>query len=96
MTSKYIALYRFPRGRTYRTLFKWQWRVVYQVNVDGVWEQHEHIAVNRAMARYFKRNLPNTYGSTRWARIQRRLVQVDWKDYKDTFSYNEKGNGNGR
>lgn len=93
MTTRYQLLYSFPHGFTKALRFKRQWRVVYQINSDGVWEQYEEYFDNRAMARYFKRSLPT---HTRWVKLQWRYVQVDWQTYRDTFSYNAKGNGNGR
>ncbi|AYN58046.1 hypothetical protein HWB90_gp093 [Mycobacterium phage Fowlmouth] len=81
--------------------FKWEWSVVYD-KFDGDWWPERQVFQSRRGARQFKSNLLMDADPfiarrhVRNVRIQRRLVSVEWQDYSDTFSYNEKGNGNGR
>ena len=81
--------------------FKWEWGVAFD-KYDGGWWAERQVFQSRRGARQFKSNLlldadpflPKD--KVRNVRLQRRLVSVDWQDYSDTFTYNEKGNGNGR
>ena len=88
MKYKYLSR-ALKQNRKWGRAFKWEWRVVW--NLHGT-QKHSHGFSSRAAARQFK----NVITTTCNPRLQRRLVAVDWEDYTDTFSYNAKGNGNGR
>lgn len=88
-------------GRTIRKSkalwFKWQWAVFYEEKTyaTGTWINSHIICDSRSDARNFARYKKDQ----RFARkvvIKRRLVQTFWEDYQDSFTYNAKGNGNGR
>lgn len=63
-------------------LFKWQWRVEWQINYVGATLSREFS--NRNDARRFKSIVPLKAKP----RLQRRLVQANWEDYNDSFRQN--------
>ncbi|AVD99716.1 hypothetical protein HWB51_gp096 [Mycobacterium phage Cuke] len=83
--------------------FKWEWAVVLDVvDSEGDSWVERQIFQTRRGARQYKSNLlldADPFLSktdVKNVKLQRRLVSVDWQDYSDSFSYNAKGNGNGR
>ena len=80
--------------------FKWQWKVQYEVKDkyagwnmhDGLggasyprWLPEEQLFDSRSKARQFIRQHQN---DRRNFKMQRRLVEVDWHEYKDSFGWN--------
>lgn len=80
--------------------FKWEWKVSWEYNGLGEWEYFEEKFENRAGARYFKyhqlyvdkaqmgghRPIPHT--CFRNVKLHRRLVQTNWEEYNDSFTWN--------
>lgn len=96
MSMKYIRLLA-PMGLGFKKtlLFKWDWSVYFECNDGNGWYKGRRYVQGRRGARDFVRSRK----SRPWIRnmkIQRRLASVAWEDYSDTFTYNAKGNGNGR
>lgn len=92
---------RASRLRRYYTPFKWQWAVSCEVQDDtdfnGKWHPALTVIETRWRAREYRNEInAGKLRGVRNAKLKRRLVQVDWEEYPDTFSYNAKGNGNGR
>lgn len=77
--------------------FKWQWALFYEENIylHGGWKNQCLIFNSRGDARSSKFDLRRRK-DIRNLKMKRRLVQANWEDYNDSFSYNAKGNGNGR
>lgn len=73
--------------------FKWQWGVACEIQ-DYNWYPVIFEFESRREARNYRKDAKMMRG-IRNATLKRRLVQVGWDDYSDTFSYNAKGNGNG-
>lgn len=108
MSAKYIWLGRITipsiKKNKHKLLwgkpFKWQWALFYEEKtyLSGTWIKKHMIFDSRADARYFKKyNLSHHLrGLVRNVKMKRRLVQANWEDYQDSFSYNAKGNGNGQ
>jgi hypothetical protein len=78
-----------------RAKFKWEWRLEWEESSkdnfrDTVmvgWEQKWLTFKNRAVMRRFKGFLQDA----EWTRnvvVKRRLVQVNWEDYNDSFTWN--------
>ncbi|QGJ90126.1 hypothetical protein HWC80_gp086 [Mycobacterium phage Indlulamithi] len=81
--------------------FKWEWAVFYEewTRTAGHYRQKKIVCESRREARIFRDNLNVRvkYGDKiRNVVMKRRLIQVNWDEYHDSFSYNAKGNGNGR
>lgn len=78
--------------------FKWQWAVFFEENsyAHGGWVNRKVICDSRREARLFKQSCLISKRYMRNVKIKRRLVQANWEDYNDSFSYNAKGNGNGQ
>lgn len=86
MAMKPLRLYRFVGLACTVTLqFKWQWRVITSNGRHAIFP-------NRQAARQYKSVVPLELKP----RLQRRLIQSDWNDYQDSFTYNAKGSGSGR
>ena len=68
--------------------------------MQGGWKNRMMVFDSRADARLWKSNLNGQIklrnASVRNVKMKRRLVQANWDDYNDSFSYNAKGNENGR
>jgi hypothetical protein len=81
--------WNFGDGIAYATRLlrlRWQWRVTYQLNQHGEWETYvTEPFQSRMHARQFKRLVPLI---ARNVKIQRRLMEVDWHDYSDTYTWN--------
>lgn len=80
--------------------FRWEWRLEWEENNKGNlkgpdwWTQKHMVFKTREQMRQWKRYVLHAD----WCRnvvLKRRLVQVNWEPYNDSFSYNAKGNGNG-
>lgn len=101
MTTKFMKLWGSSIGMSKSLAFRWEWSVhaekKYYNNTKKKWEwKPQHIIVqNRAMARFYKRSWQRT-ADLRNVVLKRRRVQAHWEPYNDSFSYNAKGNGNGR
>ena len=75
--------------------FKWQWAVFYEKRMwslaekDWAWSTFREDCSSRRLARNFKR-VVNHPGDTslRNGVMKRRLVQRDWTEYKDSFTWN--------
>lgn len=89
---KPVTLYWFVRGVTHERKFKWEYRVVWTYGGKPQSSADFEVLHSRSDARRYKKSI----WSALKPRIQRRLVQTTWEDYSDTFTYNAKGNGNGR
>ena len=78
--------------------FKWQWALFYKEKTyrDGTWVDRMIIFHSRSEARAFKHSCLYDDKWIRNVKMKRRLVQANWDDYNDSFSYNAKGNGNGQ
>lgn len=78
--------------------FKWQWAVFFEENsyAHGGWVNRKAICDSRREARLFKQSCLIGKRYMRNVKMKRRLVQANWEDYNDSFSYNAKGNGNGQ
>lgn len=82
-------------------LFRWQWRVSYEYCPNGEWEPYFEIFPNRKSARAYIRDIltchkglvkPIPFTCFRNIKLQRRLVQINWHEYKDDFKWK---NGSG-
>jgi hypothetical protein len=95
MTTKYTKLWGI--GAMSRTMpFKWEWAVLYDYYKTGVgWIPSVSSFPTRKNMRVGRRQI-NYDSRARNIRVARRLVAVHWQPYRDTFTYNAKGNGNGR
>lgn len=87
MAMKYIELFKGWPSRWSRK-FKWQWAIEYDSKFDP---PHRYLSrrnfSSREEARQYKRQFEN-YGAENVV-IKRRLVQVDWEDYSDSFTWNK-------
>lgn len=95
---KPFLLYRFGRGdaATQKLFFKWEWAVLCDYKgYQQDWGPSISACPSRANARRIRRTMLRD-PHCRNVRIARRLVQTKWLPYNDTYSYNAKGNGNGR
>lgn len=81
--------------------FRWEWKVCYEYQYWSQsqeyydWRYNEQVCPTRASMRKAVRAIT---GNECYRNIEtkRRLAQVNWEDYNDSFTYNAKGNGNGR
>jgi hypothetical protein len=99
MAMKYIEGFVRKRHGLLQTFvkFKWEWSIHYEFNVNhkysgnafwvkGVSTFPNREAVRKAMRKEFSEQCrPN---KIRNIQIKRRLVQVDWEAYDDSFRWN--------
>ena len=103
MAMKYKYLSRaLKQNPKWGVAFKFQWGILCDYATDqdennkwACWLPSETVVSTRVQARQMKRCL-EADERARNVRMVRRLVQVHWQPYRDTFTYSEKGNGNGR
>lgn len=77
MAMRYIRLWGI--GAMHKTrLFKWEWRVLYDLNQIGQWITYDSGPLaNRSEVRRFRSLVPVI---ARNVKTQRRLVQAHWDD----------------
>lgn len=101
MTTKYMKLWGSSNAMSKSLNFKWEWRVTWESkeynpkSKKWEWKPRWLITQNRAMARFYARSHKRNAGEQN-VKMERRRVQANWEPYNDSFSYNAKGNGNGR
>ena len=90
MAMKYIRLLQNPAvWPTKVRMFKWEWAIEYEYNVNGMglWKYGISVFPNRKNARIVLANM-HFDERTRDMKLKRRLVQAHWENYNDSFTWN--------
>lgn len=85
LSFRSTSKFNFGKGIAYATRLlrlKWQWRVVWLSAGNTV--PSSKVFHSRREARQYKAIVPTVYKP----RLQRRLVEVDWHEYNDSFGWN--------
>lgn len=89
MAMKHISMMRshYPALSKFGNLaFRWEWAIEFDSKLQGKRVIGVTRFKSREEARIYKRQY-ESYGATN-VKIKRRLVQVNWEDYSDSFKWN--------